>query len=86
MEYLLYFPLGTTWELAFFIGLVAGWLVSDYVCNIKPKRSKRTERQIFDEPLEVSEMMARVITNDQFMKIRTQDQQRIVTLINNKYY
>lgn len=86
MEYLLYFPMGTGWELAFFMGLMASWVVSDYVCNSKPKRSKRTERQIFDEPLEVSKMMARVITNSQFMKLRTQDQQKIVVLINNRYH
>lgn len=85
MGYLLYFPMGTGWELAFFVGLMAAWFVSDYVCNPKPKRSKRTERQIFDEPLEVRKMMARVITNDQFMKLGTQDQQRIVQLINNRY-
>lgn len=85
MEYLLYFPLGTTWELAFFIALIGGWYVSDYVINSKPKRSKRTERQIFDEPLEVKCMLARVIANDQFKSLRIEDQKKIADLIYDSY-
>ena len=85
MEYLLYFPLDTGWELAFFMGLMAAWFVSDYVCNSKPKRSKRTERQIFDEYREVEEMIFTAVITDRFSRLDMSNKRAILRLIFNNY-
>lgn len=85
MEHVLYFPLGTGWELAVFIAMVAHYCVTDYAKQQKPKRSKRSERQIFDEYREVEEMIFTAVITDRFSRLDMSNRRAILRLIFNNY-
>ena len=85
MEYLLYFPLDTGWELCAFIAIVSKYCVMDYVKNSKPKRSKRTERQIFDGHREIEDMIFSAVITDRFSRIDLINKRSILRFIFQGY-
>lgn len=85
MEYLLYTPLDTGWELFTLIASVASYCVMDYSIHSKPKRSNRTERQIFDGYLEVSEMIFAAVTSGKFESLDGDSKRGILRFVYKRY-
>ncbi|AUR85650.1 TMhelix containing protein [Vibrio phage 1.079.O._10N.286.45.E9] len=85
IDFLLYFPLGTGWELAVFMAMIASYLAISHIKDIAQRRSKRAERQIFDDHREVEDMIFSTVITDRFSRIDTINKRAILRFIFQGY-